>query len=345
MLKAAPKFYNSPVKVKWSFPAINCYDSLKASEALDLLSRWQSPPGNPCLKWLTGTGEVGADYQAGKIKAVDRLYELIRANVKRGRVFDLVEVLREGVADCLGYAKLFTLLARRLGLEAGVIEVVIDNSGRYVPHTAALVRLSRQRWRCLDLWYGSKNIHHRRIGLRVKQGGTWQTADVDQPKPAGLEVSYLADSCINAITLYIRGNRHLSRQEFASAIRCYSKAIELYPGNAARFFYNRAVAYDNSGRPEKAAADYRQALSDESAVTRVLAREHNEVISLINLDAEGIDEPAQEMYLLHRGFATGKEVRLEFLARRFGLPKKETEAILSATEARLARGGIRQAPT
>lgn len=279
-----------------------------------------------------------ADYQASKIKAVDWLYELIRANVKRGRVFDLVKVLREGIADCLGYAKLFTLLARRLGLDAGVIEVVIDNSGRYVPHTAALVRLSRQRWRCLDLWYGSNNIRHRRIGLRVKQGGTWQTADIDQPKPASLEVSYLADSCINAVTLYIRGNRHLSRQEFASAIRCYSKAIELYPGNA-RFFYNRAVAYDNSGRPEKAAADYRQALSDESAVTRLLAREHDGVISLINLDAEGIDKLAQEMYLLHRGFTTGKASRLEFLARRFGFSKKETEAILSATEARLAGPG------
>ncbi len=43
-----------------------------------------------------------------EVKVISWLYDFIRVNVKRGRVFDLSEVLRRGSADCLGYAKLFT---------------------------------------------------------------------------------------------------------------------------------------------------------------------------------------------------------------------------------------------
>lgn len=217
-----------------------------------------------------------------EVKLISWLYDFIRTNVKRGRLFDLGEVLQQGSADCLGYSKLFTLLGRLLGLDVGVIEVVIDNEGRYVPHTAILVSLTNQQPRLVDLWYGAKSILHQRLGLSVRRGGVWQIEDVDLPALRNLEaVSHLPDSCVNAITRYIRGNRHLNRQEFASAIRCYSAAIVLYPGNA-RFFYNRAIAYENLGEAEKATADYNQALSSEAAVIRVLAKEHDAVTSLIN---------------------------------------------------------------
>ncbi len=268
-----------------------------------------------------------------EVKVISWLYDFIRVNVKRGRVFDLREVLQAGGADCLGYAKLFTLLGRLFGLDAGIIEVVIDNKGRYVPHTAVLVRLSNHRLRFVDLWYGSKNIRHKKLGLSVKRGKTWQVEDMEQSVLNNLEeIGYLPDHCVNAITHYIRGNRHLNQQEFDIAIRYYSKAIELYPTNA-RFFYNRAIAYENLGEQEKADADFSQALSDEDAITRVLAREHDEVTSLLNLDARGVDNLAQEMYLLHKGFTTGKEVPISVVAKRFGLPAAEIKAILSSISA------------
>ncbi len=270
-----------------------------------------------------------------EVQAISWLYDFIRATVKRGRVFDLREVLRQGSADCLGYAKLFTVLGRLIGLDTGVIEVIIDNRGRYVPHAAILVRLKDHRLRFVDLWYGSKNIKHKRVGLQVKRGGVWKIEDVGLKEVGGVEeVCYLPDPCVDAITLYIRGNRHLNRQEYDSAIKCYSEAINLYPGNA-RFFYNRAVAYENSGESQKAEADYVQALRDESAIIRVLAREDAEVISLLDLDARGITDLTQEMYLLHKGFATGKEVRLENIARIFNLSRAKTRAILIAVETRL----------
>jgi len=273
-----------------------------------------------------------------EVKVIGWLYDFIRTNVKRGRVFDLRQVLQQGSADCTGYAKLFTLLGRLFGLDAGVIEVVIDNKGRLVPHTAILVRLSDGRLRFIDLWYGSKNIKHKRIGLQVKQKGRWRIEDVELKELDNLkEVCYLPDPCVDAITLYIRGNQHLNRQEFDTAIEHYSKAIKLYPGNA-RFFYNRAIAYENLEEQEKAEADYAQALCNDAAIIRIIATEHDEVTSLLDLDAKGIDSLAQEIYLLYKGFATGKEVTPAAVAKRFGLSEGETRALLSSVEAKLATG-------
>jgi hypothetical protein len=45
-----------------------------------------------------------------EVMLISWLYDLIRINVKRGRVFDLRQVFLQSSADCLGYAKLFTLL-------------------------------------------------------------------------------------------------------------------------------------------------------------------------------------------------------------------------------------------
>ena len=294
-------------------------------------------PGSKNVVWESLAEIQSSRYKRQlEVKAIGWLYDFIRANVKRGRVFDLREVLRQGSADCLGYAKLFTLLGRLFGLDAGVIEVVVDNKGRYVPHTAVLVRLKNHRLQFADLWYGSKNIKHKRVGLLVKRGVAWRIEDLGLKEPGILEkICYLPDPCVDAITLHIQGNRHLDKQEFDSAIKCYSEAIALYPSNA-RFFYNRAVAYENLGEHQKAETDYTRALCDDSALIRVLAREHDEVISLLDLDARGIDNLAQGIYLLHKGFTTGREVTLEDVARRFDLPETETKAILSLVEAKLA---------
>ena len=100
--------------------------------------------------------------------------------------------------------------------------------------------------------------------------------------------------------------------------------------------YNRAVAYDNLGEREKAHADYEMALRDESGTMRVIATEHEEVASLIYLDALGLEKLAQDLYLVHNGFVTGKKVPLSAVAVRFGLSEKEVKDILSGIEAVLS---------
>ncbi len=262
------------------------------------------------------------------------LYAFIRLNIKRGRIFDLREVLTTGLADCLGYAKLFVVLGRYCGLNSGVVEVVIDNGGRIVPHTTSLVRLSGGQRQFIDFWYGSMNIKHRRFGLRVKQDIKWTMGDVDYGSLNYFkDVSYLPDDCVDAITLYVEGNRFLKVKNYTSAVERYSQAILRYPQNT-RLHYNRALAYDNLGRRKEAGKDYARALGDDAAVIRALATQSGEIVELLRLDEEKIPESAQQVYLLSRGFITGRRVSTKQIARKTGLSPVEVSDILDSVTGR-----------
>lgn len=272
------------------------------------------------------------------------LYNLVRENVKRGRRFLLEDVLAKKQADCLGYAKLLRCLGEWLGLDIGVVEVIIDNRGRYVPHCANLVKFPPGGWRFIDLWYGAINIRHRRLGLQVKQRDEWKIEDMDWDELERTEgIRGLPKACVDGITYYVLGNRHLeqeirstSRRELDVAIEHYDRTLKLYPGYA-RAYFNRAIARENKGEYEKARLDYAQALRDESNQIRVLAREHEDVIQLMELDTKGIEPREQQIYLLSKGFITGEEVSPAYIARQFRISKPEVDRILSAIEAELAR--------
>lgn len=269
------------------------------------------------------------------------LYDLVKQNVKRGRIFLLRDVLLHRQADCLGYAKLMACLGKRFALDIGIVEVVIDNGGRYTPHYVNLIKFSSGKWQFIDLWYGSRDVRHRRIGLEVKQGGRWQVKDLDWDELKKVEdFRGLPSNAIDGIDYYILGNRHLERgihnkseKELCDATAHYSKAIDLYPGYA-RAYFNRAAAYENKGEEDKARMDYAQAVRDESSQIRVLAREHEDVIRLMELDRANIGMKEQEMYLLRKGFITGKEAASADIAQHFGVSEGEVAKVLSRIEAK-----------
>lgn len=280
--------------------------------------------------------ELPAGFGRSRYDAVmlDWLYDFIRANIKRGPVFDLRETLHRHQADCLAYSKLFTLLGRKLGLDVGVVDVLIDSGGRFVPHTAILVNIKNRRARFIDLWYGSRDIKHKRLGLRVHEGGGWVVKDINFTEIAGQAINYLPDTCVDAITLYVIGNRYLGSGEFAEAIESYTHAIQLYPQNR-RAFYNRAIAYEQTGESEKAMADYTQAMMDESAIIRLRASEYDEITALSQLDIKAVADKAQEIYLLHRGIVTGRPVPVTGIARRYAMPEDEVAGTIAAVEQKL----------
>jgi tetratricopeptide (TPR) repeat protein len=235
-------------------------------------------------------------------RLIDWLYRFIRLNVKRGRVFNLNEVLKTGKADCLGYAKLFTTLGRAAGLDLGVAEVVTDYRGCNMPHTCSLVKLAGGKNQFVDFWYGSQDIRHKRLGLAIKKQGDWKIEDIDFPKIKKLEeISYLPDDRVDGITFYIEGNRSLKEENYKRAVKEYSEAIRLYPENS-RAYYNRAIGYEKLGQLVKAEEDYSRALRDESAQKRTVATLPREVVDLIRLDEEGVSEEEQEIYLRNEGF-------------------------------------------
>jgi tetratricopeptide (TPR) repeat protein len=290
---------------------------------------------------LSGTADKHT--RAGlELSLIDWLHDTIRLNIKRGHLFEIDRVLNEAQADCLGYARLFQHLGKRLGLDTGTVEVVIDNAGRMVPHVINIARLSDKRTRFIDLWYGSKNVHHRRLGLMVKQKGRWSIVDVDRRELRRFtELKGLPPRCIDAIADYMIGNRHLERgirlsdgNEFHDAIRCYTGAIARYPQNA-RLHFNRAVAYENLGNDKAAEADYAVALRNKADRIRVQAKQHDEVVRLIALDQIAVGARNQEMYLLRKGFITGREVSPERIAARYHVSADEVNRITSHIEAQL----------
>jgi tetratricopeptide (TPR) repeat protein len=298
---------------------------------------WQIPelPGAPrrdwqeadlkavkTLLWSQLSGDAGS---VGRMQtaAADWLYDLVRGNVRRGRVFELDEVLATQRADCLGYARLLAVLGRGIGLEMGVVEVLIDNAGRYVPHHVCLVNFAGGSHRLLDAWYGSRDIHHRRLGALVNS----TPADIDTAELGGVrDLRGLPETCLEGITRYIKGNRCLERGEINEAIEHYSAAVQLYPNNS-RAYYNRAIAYERAGEAGAARSDYARALRDESSLIRVLASTA-ELDDLMLLDEKGISEGEQEIYLWYRGFRTGTAAGYQKIARQAGISPSEVKKII-----------------
>jgi tetratricopeptide (TPR) repeat protein len=291
-------------------------DSPQPEQLEEAISSWQSP------------GRGFSRHNKDEKTLIQWLYAYIRLNVKRGRVFDLREVLQTGEADCLGYAKLFTTLGRKYGLDTGVVEIVTDNLGRNVPHTCALVKLTDGGRQFIDFWYGSPDIRHKRLGLRVKNKGIWNTQDAAFTSLKRAEdISYLPDEQVDAITLYIEGNRSLKEGKYALAIEQYTRAIGLYPQNT-RLYYNRAIGYEKLGQKVKSEADYACALRDMTAIRRTLAAQLPDAVDLIKLDQHFIPEIDQEIYLLHRGFITGRPLSPDRIALKLAIPREEVEAML-----------------
>ena len=283
--------------------------------------------GRVALDRLAAAGGAGAKSRV-ETAVAEWLFGLVRGNVKRGRFFELEDVLSTGRADCLGYTRLFAAIGRRFGLDLGIVEVITDNAGRYVPHHVTLVNLSNGAYRFMDAWYGSTDVSHRRIGAMVDG----EMRDIDREQLAGVkDLKGLPERCVDAIALYIRGNGHLERDELDQAIRCYSEAARLYPNNT-RAFYNRALAYERIGMGEEAAADYAEALKDESSTIRVLASIEG-IEGLLRLDERGIGDMEQDIYLSREGFKMGEPVGYEELGRIYRLPSEEVEAIATRVKA------------
>jgi len=325
---------------KWQLPP------MPLKSATSSARRGQAQPSLTELGKLAESRLSSAKNRHAKTKIelslIDWLYETIRLNIKRGRLFEIDRVLSQAQADCLGYAKLFQQLGKKFGLDTGIVEVLIDNAGRPVPHVANIVTLSDGHIRFIDLWYGSKNVRHRRIGLMAKQEGRWHIVDTNWRELCHfMHAKGLPPRCVDAITSYMVGNRHLEhgirlsdRNEFDDAIRYYTAAIALYPQNA-RLYFNRAVAHENVGNTRAAEADYAVALRDEASLIRVQARQHDEVVRLMSLDQIAVNARDQEIYLLAKGFVTGSAISLQRVAAKYRLSADEVGKITSRVESEL----------
>ncbi len=218
---------------------------------------------------------------------IDWLYALVRRNIKRGRFWELPQILTQRQADCLGYARILSFLASDFGLNAGVVEVVQDNGGRYVPHYVCLVNLADGHKRLVDPWYGSANIHHRLMVARVVEAGKLVVKQLSigalesAPEAYGLSPEQLA-----GLSFYILGNSSLDHDMETEAVECYDASLWLYPANPKTLF-NRAVALERLRQGKQAQTDYHRAFSIDPSLVRILAT-IEDIEVLPKLDEKGI---------------------------------------------------------
>ena len=252
-------------------------------------------------------------------KVVDWLFSLVRHNVKRGRFWNLFDVLTQRRADCLGYAKLFTILAKNFGLDAGVVEVIRDCRGRYVPHIVSMIRLADGRKRLVDPWYGSPDIRHRLMNARVRQRRKFVSKTMTlKSLESSSGVFGLSPEQIRGIDFYILGNSFFGRGMQAEAISCYDLSIWLFPSNP-RAFFNRAVALESMGRQELSIKDYQRAFSMKQSFQKIVASAED-LEQLIDLDEKQLEEFDQQVYLIRRGYITGHLESWKNIGKRLDMP-------------------------
>jgi len=301
------------------------------TEIRDSLAGWNLIPGCPACAGMTAVerlDEVAKRSKAAlsrsadpikraslETKMIDWLYALVRRNIKRGRFWELSDVLTQRGADCLGYARLLSFLANDFGLASGVIEVVQDNRGAYVPHYVCMANLADGQKRYIDPWYGSANVRHRLLMARVYQNKKFLLKELTIAEiESASEVRGLRPEELAGISFYILGNSYLAQGKEKEAIECYDASLHLYPANP-RTLFNRAVALERIHEEEQAQVAYQRAFATSSSPARILARVE-EIEPLIELDEKGIQEPEQQVYLLRKGFITGQEEEWEEIARR-----------------------------
>jgi len=102
VLKDQPLVYYSAVKVEK-------LTKVTSQEIGQALSRWDMAE-MPSYASITKATERKAE---SELAMSNWLYDLVRRNVKRGRLFLLKDILVHQQADCLGYAKLLSCLGKK----------------------------------------------------------------------------------------------------------------------------------------------------------------------------------------------------------------------------------------
>ena len=98
------------------------------------------------------------------------------------------------------------------------------------------------------------------------------------------------------------------------AVNCYDLSIWLYPVNT-RALFNQAIVFERMGKTEKAKENYGRLFSMRQSFPRLLAN-IEEMESLLYLDERKIEDLDQEIYLLRKGFVTGRKEPWREIANR-----------------------------
>jgi tetratricopeptide (TPR) repeat protein len=252
------------------------YSQRIADEFAGMVLGWKAGAREPAIGVLAGRiAEAKQSERAGRISKTrlaeierdiaGRLVGLIRRHIKvDDRFFDLADVVKYRKAQCLGYAQVFYITARSIGLEAGAINVLELEKEGTLPvgfsHVACMVYLADGKTTMINVVPGGFI------------SGPFATADTFEPVGSNLQLKdksnplgiYRRIAILDGrgLSAYVYSNgavEHNEGKRFEEAIEAGNRAIQLFPA-LAEAWNNRGIAYRNTGQVEQAISDYTQAL-------------------------------------------------------------------------------------
>lgn len=252
------------------------YSQQIADEFAGMVLGWKAGSCEPFISVLAGKlAEAKQNEQTGRISKtrlaeIERdiarqLVGLIRRRIKADdRFYDLVDVVKNSKAQCLGYTQVFYITARSIGLEAMAVNVLEQEKEGPLPirfsHIAAIVHSADGQTIMIDVvprGFVSEPFTAEKIFERV--GIYLQLRNKTNPLGIYRRILILDDVGLSAYVYSNRAVEHIDGKRYEEAIEAGSRAIQLFPA-LAEAWNNRGIAYRNTGRLEQAISDYTQAI-------------------------------------------------------------------------------------
>jgi hypothetical protein len=173
------------------------YSDKVAEDFVQMVSGWKDAQRRPVLTlWKQRLNQARQDYKQGRIskeqlakveenitrELSQRIQKEINYNEKS---FDLIDVIKNKQAGCLGYSQLVCLLGNFVGLSVEAIDVEKPMTGAFPAepaHTASIVSLTDGKMMMVDLvpaGFVSKPFIIKKEFAKV--GNYWELKDEDNP--------------------------------------------------------------------------------------------------------------------------------------------------------------------
>jgi tetratricopeptide (TPR) repeat protein len=251
------------------------YSDKVAEDFVQMVSGWKDAQGRPVLTlWKQRLNQARQDYKQGRIskeqlaKAEENITRELSQRIQKEinyneKFFDLIDVIKNKQAGCLGYSQLVCLLGNSIGLSVEAIDVEKPMTGAFPAepaHTASIVSLTDGKMMMVDLvpaGFVSKPFIIKKEFAKV--GNYWELKDEDNPLGIHRRIQIFDRNGLIAAIYNERGVIYGKSGQYQKAISYLAKAIELNPKYALAY-YNRGTANHKLGQYTQAISDYTKAI-------------------------------------------------------------------------------------
>jgi len=240
-----------------------------------MVMNWKDAQGEPVLVgWKQSLNQERQDYKQAKMskdqlavteeRIIRELSQRIRKEIGvKDKFFQLGDVIKRKLAQCLGHTLLFYILGNSVGLSAKAIDVEELFTGEPAQdpgHVANIVRLASGGTTIVDLALGLKISKSFKLEDEfAKVDNYWELNNKLNPLGIHRRIQILDRDGLIAIIFSNRGNDYTRLDEHKKAISAFNKAIELDP-KLSDAYSNRAGVLLKLGQYSKAISDCAKAI-------------------------------------------------------------------------------------